>query len=113
MKGWVGEEGVFETRVFDVVGEPVSEALLDTRTCEVVPAGRDSLCQVWEDPTFEAEVPAVYYARVLEAPSCRWSTRLCERTPAAERPGFCEDATVPKAIRERAWTSPVWVRPQS
>ena len=111
VKGWVGENGVFETRVFDVAGERIPNEALSTTTCEVVDAGRDTLCGVWRDPDFDPEQSAVYYARVIEAPSCRWSTRLCLRTAENDRQASCSDPSVPVSIRERAWTSPIWVRP--
>ena len=111
VKGWLGENGVFETRVFDVAGERIPDESLSTDRCELAATGHDTLCGQWEDPDFDAAKPSVYYARVLEAPSCRWSTRLCRQTPEAERPAFCSDPSVPVSIRERAWTSPIWVRP--
>ena len=111
VKGWVGANGVYETRVFDAAGEAVPDELLSVDTCEPVDAGADTLCGVWEDPTFDPAQAAVYYARVVEAPSCRWSTLMCNRLEPGDRPGSCDDPTVPKRIRERAWTSPIWVRP--
>ena len=80
-----------EHRLFDIAGERVPDASVSTETCAPVDAGSDALCSVWQDPTFDVATPAVYYARVVEVPSCRWSTRLCNRTPPRGRPGFCED----------------------
>ena len=54
---------------------------------------------------------AVYYARIVENPSCRWSTRRCLALPEAERPDGCSDPGIPKTIQERAWTSPIWIEP--
>jgi len=111
VKGWVGEDGVFEQRVTDVAGTKIADEVLSTKTCAPPEQGRDALCSVWTDPDFDPSQAAVYYARVVETPSCRWSTRLCNTLPQAERPAHCEDASVPKRVRERAWTSPIWVRP--
>ena len=48
---------------------------------------------------------AVYYVRVLENPSCRWSTY------DAIRIGVKPPKDVPATIQERAWSSPVWYKP--
>ena len=71
----------------------------------------DDLCTLWTDPEFQPEERAFYYVRVLENPSCRWSTWECIRLPAGDRPSTCEDPKVPKTIQERAWTSPIWYQP--
>jgi hypothetical protein len=63
---------------------------------------------VWSDPGFDADRDAVYYARVVENPSCRWSARLCLSLPEDERPDGCTSDHLPKRIQERAWTSPIW-----
>ena len=59
----------------------------------------------------DAEQRAVYYARVVERPTCRWSTRECNALAPAERPPTCDADGPPKLIRERAWTSPIWYAP--
>jgi hypothetical protein len=59
----------------------------------------------WVDPAFDASEPAVYYARVLEIPTPRWTTYL------AARSGLAPPDSVPAAIQERAWTSPVFYAP--
>ena len=51
---------------------------------------------------------AVYYARAVENPSCRWSTRLCLSLPEDARPDGCLTEQLPRTIQERAWTSPVF-----
>jgi hypothetical protein len=63
-------------------------------------------CVTWldEDPT---PGPALYYARVLESPTPRWSAYDCVKAPVA-----CADAGALKAdLQERAWTSPIWREP--
>ena len=84
---------------------------VDLASCTPRGSGHESLCAVWTDPDFDATTDAVYYARVVENPSCRWSTRMCNGLPEGERPDGCENARVPKTIQERAWTSPVWYTP--
>jgi hypothetical protein len=108
VKGWVDDAGALNEHVFDVAGGPAG-ASVDTATCETRGPGHDSLCSVWRDPEFDPARRAVYYARVVENPSCRWSTWQCNSLPEAERPPTCE--TLPKTIQERAWTSPIWYTP--
>ena len=54
---------------------------------------------IWKgDPT----QGAVYYARVLEIPTPRWTAY--ER----QRFGVAMDEAVPMTTQERAYTSPIW-----
>lgn len=108
IKGWVGDNGVYEQRVYDVAGSKTTDTSLDLQTCEPSGAGHSALCAVWKDPDFDAAKRAVYYSRVVEMPSCRWSTLSCNRLPKGERPPQCESPTFPKTVQERAWTSPIW-----
>ncbi len=110
VKGWVGDDGRFHQQLLDVAGGP-NDADVDLASCTPRGAGADALCAVWSDPAFDAERAAVYYARVVENPSCRWSTWQCLALPEAERPDGCRDPRVPKTIQERAWTSPIWYTP--
>ena len=73
--------------------------------------GAATLCGFWRDPEFDPARPAVYYARVLENPRCRWSTIQCLAIPEAERPDGCTHPRIEKTIQERAWTSPIWYAP--
>lgn len=135
VKGWLDANGTTHEQVFDVAGNALNGAGVDPETCEPTGSGAADLCTVWEDPTFDPTQPAFYYARVLENPSCRWSTRICKdelhvnpfapNCPAvAAAVGLvigkdvslcCLDATtdpfVTPLTQERAWTSPIWYRP--
>jgi Protein of unknown function (DUF3604) len=106
VKGWV-ESGESHQRVFDAAGR-ANGADVDLATCEPRGPGAASLCAEWTDPAFDPAQAAFYYARVLENPTCRWSTWECLALPAADRPPACSDPEVPKTIQERAWTSPIW-----
>lgn len=67
--------------------------------------GAPSLNAVWTDPEFDPKRPAVYYARVMEIPTARWSTLLAiqKHLPLPTKAAL--------TIQERAWTSPIWYSP--
>jgi hypothetical protein len=112
VKLWIDEDGIPHEAVFDVAGDPDSGATVDTATCEPKGPGADSLCTVWTDPDFDPARPALYYARILENPTCRWSTHLCNSLSPEEREALgCDALGVPASIQERAWTSPIWYAP--
>jgi len=67
--------------------------------------GAVQLMGEWEDPAFRPETAAVYYARVLEIPTPRWTTYLAVQNKLPV------PTSVPSAIQERAWTSPVFYHP--
>src|SRR5207244_11736847 len=64
-------------KVFEVAGNRDNGATVYGATCTPSGTGFESLCAVWTDPEFDASERAFYYARVLENPTCRWSTYLC------------------------------------
>lgn len=140
IKGWLGADGSTHERVFDVAGDANNGADVDPSNCAPRGKGATNLCEVWTDPEFDATQHAFYYVRVLENPTCRWSTLHCqaagvnpfadnckEQAAAAtastqERGGqgdiygkCCLDSeTEPfysPVLQERAWTSPVWYTP--
>ncbi|MEE2678099.1 MAG: DUF3604 domain-containing protein [Myxococcota bacterium] len=111
VKGWSGEDGVFHQAVYDVAGSADNGAGVDLDTCTPTGPGADSLCAVWTDPEFDPDAHAVYYARVVENPSCRWNAWQCLEFPEGERPAACSDPALPQVIQERAWTSPIWYAP--
>ena len=61
---------------------------------------------VWKDPQFDPDQRAFYYLRVLEIPTPRWVLY------DAVRYGSRLADEVPKIQQERAYTSPIWYRPQ-
>jgi len=118
VKGWL-EAGVSREKVFEVAGDPANGARVDLATCEPRGSGADSLCRVWRDPDFDASERAFYYARVVENPSCRWSTYVCnakrvdcsEPASVPEELAVCCEPSLAKTIQERSWTSPIWYTP--
>ena len=117
VKGWV-ESGKRKEQVFDVACSdgkspdpdthrcPDNGATVNIATCDYSKtAGDTEFAVVWEDPDFNASQHAFYYARVLENPTCRWSTW------EANRHGWPLLDNVPATLQERAWSSPIWYRP--
>ena len=117
IKGWY-EDGELKEKVFDVACSdgtaphpnthrcPNSSATVDLSDCSVeLNKGNRQLATVWQDPNFDQAQAAFYYARVLENPSCRWTTwdALRNDWPLLD--------TVPATIQERAWSSPIWYQP--
>jgi hypothetical protein len=120
VKGWLDKEGQRQELIVDAAGGE-NRAGVDLNTCEPRGAGKSRMCTVWEDKSFDTDTEAYYYARVLENPSCRWQTHICNArkincTDTENVPeGFkqCCNAEIPKTIQERAWSSPVWYSPSS
>ena len=111
IKGWLDADGKQRERVYDVAGNADNGATVDLKTCQAKGAGADSLCGVFVDPDFDPAERAFYYARAVENPTCRWSTRVCLTLPEAERPETCTSGIVKPTIQERAWSSPIWYTP--
>ncbi|HLE24431.1 MAG TPA: DUF3604 domain-containing protein [Thermodesulfobacteriota bacterium] len=78
VKGWVDSDGVTHEKVVNVAGNANNRAKVKKKTCEPKGAGFKELCTVYEDKDFDPTQPAFYYARVLENPTCRWSTFACK-----------------------------------
>ena len=118
IKGWEENGEAFE-KVFEVAGDPNNQASVDINTCETTGQGFSSLCEVWQDPEFDASQNAFYYAKVVENPTCRWHRQQCNEHFAVNNL-TCEDidpksplykcceTKVPDTIQEAAWTSPIW-----
>jgi len=118
VKGWLAADGSLQEKVYDVawsgaraidpvtgklpsVGSTVDEARATYKNT----IGAPELAVVWQDPTFNPEERAFYYARVLEIPRPRWTT-VDAMYFGVERPDH-----VPASIQDRAYTSPIWYTP--
>jgi len=119
IKGWV-EAGETKEQVIDIAcsdglsPDPVTHrcadngAKVDAQTCAFsTDVGAPELKTLWRDPQFDAKQHAFYYVRVLENPTCRWSTWDALRTGVEPRPDLAP------TIQERAWSSPIWFKPAS
>ncbi|GMQ88537.1 MAG: DUF3604 domain-containing protein [Gammaproteobacteria bacterium] len=67
--------------------------------------GDNELSATWTDPDFDPSQHAVYFVRVIEIPTPRWSTY------DAKAKGIAPLSMVPTTIQERAWSSPIWYTP--
>ena len=118
VKSWIDENGETHERVFDVACSngltpdpkthrcPDNGASVDLDDCSIsLDKGDVELVTLWSDPTFDPAERALYYARVLQNPTCRWSTW------DAIRAGVEPTSRVPATIQERAWSSPIWISP--
>jgi len=117
IKGWL-EDGKSKEQVFDIACSdglspdsktgrcPDNGAKVDIATCAVSADKGDNEIKVsWSDPDFKPDQSAFYYIRVLENPSCRWSSY------DAIRLGIEPRSDIAATIQERAWSSPIWYTP--
>ncbi len=111
IKGWLDADGELHEQVIDVAGDRDNGASVDLNTCAPQGDGAASLCTVWTDDDFDPEQRAFYYARVVQNPTCRWSTWDCIRLPEGLRPANCSNPEIAQTVQERAWSSPIWYTP--
>ncbi len=111
IKGWIDSAGNKREKVYTVAGDPSNIASVDLNTCVPIDGGWEQLGTVWTDPEFDPDLPAFYYARVVENPSCRWLQYDCNKFSEDDMPESCTNSAVKKVIQERAITSPIWYEP--
>ena len=120
IKGWLDIKGKTHERVYDVAVSGGRKIGSDGRcktpvgnTVDIEAAnwtntiGASELLAVWTDPDFDPNQKAFYYARVIEIPTPRWV--LYDKVRLG--------AEIPKGTQlvhqERAYTSPIWYKPES
>ena len=81
-----------------------TKAAVDLSNCEISKGiGAAQLNTVWTDSSYRKEQKAAYYVRVVENPTCRWSTYDSLRLKRAP------PSHAPATVTEMAWSSPIWV----
>ena len=117
VKGWLDSDGETHEQVYDVAWSDAREPGADGKlppvgnTVNVAEAtwvnsiGAPELIAVWQDPDFDPSERAVYYARVIEIPTPRWTAYEALRFGVEMTPD------VPMTTQERAYTSPIWYTP--
>ena len=117
VKGWVDAANGANEKVFDVAWSS-SDRLQADGSLTPVPntvnlemgswsneAGAAMLTAEWRDPDFDPSMAAFYYVRVLEVPTPRHS--LLDKVAL----GGDVDTRRPDTVQERAYSSPIWYRP--
>ncbi len=118
IKGWLGEDGKTQERIFDVavsggrkIGPdgrcktPVGSTVDVPNATYTNTIGAATLSAYWKDPVFNASERAFYYVRVIQIPSPRWTAYDCKRY------GIKMPEYVPMTVTDRAYTSPIWYSP--
>jgi hypothetical protein len=120
IKGWVDAKGNKQEKIYNVIWGDAEKRKIDANgkipavgntvnlaTCEVANTiGATELKTVWTDPDFDPTLSAVYYVRVLEIPTPRWTAWDAMRYKVKM------DPKVPMIIQERCYTSPIWFTPK-
>jgi hypothetical protein len=121
VKGWIDAGGKPQERIFNVVWSspekrragadgriPAVGDTVNLATASYANSiGAPELSALWSDPDWKPGQKAFYYVRVLEIPTPRWVVYDAVRHGAKLGP------EVRTRDQERAYTSPIWVRPKS
>ena len=118
IKGFINKWGRTDEKIYDVALSDDRKA--DPKTGKIPAVGNtvdvkkatytndigdSELSAVWTDPDFDPAQKAVYYVRVMEIPTPRWSTydSVASGLPIPDG--------IPATLQERAWSSPIWYTP--
>lgn len=114
IKQWLDEDGIAKETIYNVSWSDGRELNSDATLPGIIntvdianatydnSAGAIQLMTIWKDPDFNPEQESIYFLRVLEIPTPRWTT-YDAHTLGVNIP----DDLLP-AIQERAWSSPIW-----
>jgi hypothetical protein len=117
IKGWLDERGRRQEKIYNVAWSgdrqtdsdgklsPVGNTVDITTATWSNSIGSPELIAAWTDPDFDPDVAAVYYARVIEIPTPRWTAY------EGVRFGIDMPDEIPMTTQERAYTSPIWYTP--
>ena len=117
IKVWADADGTSSEQIFEVAASdgrvpdakgsltPIPSTV-DVKTASYTNQfGATELSAFWADPDFDPDQRALYYARVIEIPTPRWSTY------DAVRLGI--EPPEPQTLQERAVASPIWYAPRT
>ncbi|MFK7916019.1 MAG: DUF3604 domain-containing protein [Pseudomonadales bacterium] len=119
IKGWLDSDGKTHEKIFNVAWSdpkkrrkkrngrlpPVGNTVNVAEATWTNSIGDAELVAYWQDPEFDASEPAVYYARVLEIPTPRWTA--FDAKAFGDKP----EPDTRMTLQERAYTSPIWYTP--
>ncbi|MEM6584504.1 MAG: DUF3604 domain-containing protein [Pseudomonadota bacterium] len=121
IKGWLDASGQMQEQVYDVVWSdpamrrksggkltPVGDTVNREDATYTNTIGAAELRTTWTDPDYREGQRAFYYVRALEIPTPRWTLFDAVRFGVT----LSEEAMADAVAQERAYTSPIWLKPQ-
>ena len=115
IKAWVDDNGKAQESIINVAWSddrkqnkdgslPTLKSTVNVESASYTnDIGAVELKAIWTDPNYQENQHSMYYMRVLEIPTPRWSTFDSKKL----------DIAVPKELKEsiveRAWSSPIWI----
>ena len=120
IKGWLDAAGQTHEKIYDIawsdgrvpnaegVLPPVAATVNLDKATYTDESGSAQLGAVWQDPDFNPAESSFYYVRVIQVPTPRHS--LYDALALGLDPA---ETKQPATIQERAYTSPIWYRPDS
>jgi len=118
IKGWIDKQGNQQEKIINVAWSdkrlmdkngnlPKVGNTVDLKTARYTnEIGDSSLIGTFKDTDFDPKTPTLYYARVIQIPTPRWSTY------DAVEAGLPLLKDVQATVQERAWSSPIWFTPK-